>query len=279
MNNLFDFLASRHPEIVPAKTKVHIAAPNATRHPLDEFRSGTFQTWQNWQSRKNFGREFVVSIVPLKASPNEWLFVGAYKVLDVAPNTTSEGGWLYNTEEVSETKDLSGRVVVSHVRNGRTTVRLGEEVASSLEVLELLRRPSLIDPFISAQNVRITKDQLDKLVEVRDPHWVSGLSSIRGIYVISDMKTGKLYVGKATAAFGEGIGGIWSRWETYSKTCHGDNEELKRLLDKEGLPYARNFQYAILEACGSTSTEAEISDRESHWKQVLLSRAFGYNLN
>ncbi len=277
--NLFDFLKLHFPALDPAKTKVHIAASNAVDHPLDEFRKGTFKTWQEWQSKNNFNREFVVSLIPLKTSPTEWLFAGVYKVLEAAPQKAPEEGWGYNTEELIETKCLSGKVVVSYLRKGRNTVRLGEEIAPALEVIEVLRRPFLVEPFISTQNVRISKDQLDKIVEVREPNWVSGLSSVRGIYVISDVLTGKLYVGKATSSFGEGTGGIWSRWENYSRTSHGDNEELKRIIDKEGLGYSRNFQYAILEVCGSGLTDSDISDRETHWKEVLLSRGFGNNRN
>lgn len=277
MTYLFDFLRLHFPDIKPENTKVHIAATADTCHPLDEYRKGGFKTWQEWQSKKNFNRKFVVSIIPLKTSPTEWIFAGAYEVLDVAQHPSS--GWVYSTEEIELTKALSGKVIVSYVRKGRNTVRLGEEIASLLEVVELRRSPLLVEPFISAQRVRITKDQLDKIVEVREPNWVSGLSSVRGIYVISDLRTGKLYVGKATSSLGEGTGGIWSRWEYYSRTCHGDNEELKALLVREGLEYAKNFQYSVLEVCGSSQTESEISDRETHWKEVLLSRGFGYNLN
>ena len=72
--------------------------------------------------------------------------------------------------------------------------------------------------------------------------WANRLSSVAGIYLITDTKTGKHYVGSAS---GE-VGGIWGRWSQYAKTKHGGNVQLKKLIEQDP-DYCRNFQYSILE--------------------------------
>jgi hypothetical protein len=92
--------------------------------------------------------------------------------------------------------------------------------------------------------------------------------------LITDTKTGKLYVGSAT-----GEGGIWSRWSDYSKNGHGGNKELIKILKDEGAEYSDNFQYSVLEIADTHSSKDDVLERESYWKNVLCSRDFGYNAN
>ena len=121
----------------------------------------------------------------------------------------------------------------------------------------------------------LTKSDLDIVVRQAVPSWRAALSSVAGIYVISDTATGKLYVGSATA--GEGI---WSRWCAYSTSGHGGNVELKALLDREGPGYANNFQFGVLEIADTHSSQDDVLKREAYWKQLLLSRTpHGYNAN
>ena len=75
------------------------------------------------------------------------------------------------------------------------------------------------------------------------------------------------------------MNGIWGRWCSYSENGHGDNKELKALLEEKGGAYADNFQYAILEIADPLDTKEQVIERENHWKDVLLSRTFGYNSN
>ena len=69
--------------------------------------------------------------------------------------------------------------------------------------------------------------------------WRDALSAVKGVHVITDNNTGKLYVGSAS-----GDGGIGARWSDYAKTG-----------------------------------EIELLRRESHWKDVLHSKDHGYNVN
>ena len=59
----------------------------------------------------------------------------------------------------------------------------------------------------------------------------------------------------------------------------GGNVELKALLQENGEEYRQHFQFAILEVCNMNLGNEYILGRESHWKEVLLTRRFGLNKN
>lgn len=113
------------------------------------------------------------------------------------------------------------------------------------------------------------------LVLKEEPSWKSALSSVGGVYLIVDTLAGKAYVGSAS-----GVGGIWQRWRAYAETGHGGNAELRDLLDRLGGDYRINFQYSVLEIADPQAQIDHICSRESHWKEILMSRTpFGYNAN
>ena len=58
------------------------------------------------------------------------------------------------------------------------------------------------------------------------------------------------------------------------------NKRLKDLVEEKGLRYIQeNFQYSILETFTDDASDEYIIARESFWKEVLLTRFFGYNAN
>jgi len=65
----------------------------------------------------------------------------------------------------------------------------------------------------------------------------------------------------------------------YATFGHGGNKELRQLLRAKGDEYANNFQFSLLEVCDINANPDYIISRESHWKDVLLTREFGLNRN
>ena len=91
---------------------------------------------------------------------------------------------------------------------------------------------------------------------------------MKGIYLITDTKTRKRYVGSAYGEFG-----IWSRWRSYVETGHGGNVELRSLVVNPSLDYCRTyFRFALLEYRPFRVTNDLILAREAFWKQLLLTR-------
>lgn len=108
------------------------------------------------------------------------------------------------------------------------------------------------------------------------PDWKAALENVKGIYLISDTKTDKRYVGSAY-----GDQGLWSRWCAYVASGHGGNVELQALATNPTLDYCRaNFRFALLEHRAARTPDDVIINREGFWKQILGTRgAAGLNRN
>ena len=77
---LFQLINSLDPEVSPNRCKIHLAvrAGNAPEDdPLRSYFAGEFDEWQTWQTKRNFEREFVLSLIQLPKH-NKWLFVGIF---------------------------------------------------------------------------------------------------------------------------------------------------------------------------------------------------------
>ena len=101
------------------------------------------------------------------------------------------------------------------------------------------------------------------------------MQNIYGVYLIKDKNNGKEYVGSACGGCG-----IWNRWKDYVTDGHGGNKELKKIVNDKGFEYIQNnFHYTLLEQILNTASNEYVISRENYWKEVLLSRKFGYNSN
>ncbi len=278
---LFDVLKLNDSSIDPKSSKLHLACWNGNDDPIDVFRHGSFQGWQAWQGARNFERPQIVSLIQMRGGSNRWLFAGCFDQLGCAKHPSPEGGWLYETTERATTESLSGRLIIQYQRQGRNSYRNAETVADELVVAELRDNRVSAQIFTDYSEVRLSNKELELIVSQQSDAWVEALSSVRGIYLITDTSNGKLYVGSALANTRQrGKGGIWERWCQYASDGHGENVNLRQVIAANGIEYARNnFQYSILEVAGSTATDDDVRLREGHWKRVLVSYAHGYNKN
>lgn len=268
---IFDILSVLNSNITPQNSKIHLAGWNGRQDPLDVYLAGDFNKWQSWQSKKNFNRKFVVSLISMNGDC--WLFAGVYEARSVR-KVDDPHHFDYDLVEDKSCVGMNGRLVVSHARHARQSYRTGESCADKILVHEIRSSRLSVRQFPGFKSVLLTKGQLDQIVRDNHESWRTALSSIAGVYVITDGETGKLYVGSAT-----GQGGIWSRWEAYSKTGHGGNAELRKLLATEGKGRAAAFRYSILEIADTHASSEDVLQREGHWKNVLLTRSHGLNAN
>ena len=210
-------------------------------------------------------------------TPNLWLFAGVH--LSDIP-TQREDCIYYPLVEIQETKELDGRLIISFDKKNvdnkfvRQSYLLTENWVEKLNVAEVLAQALDFAKFPSFKSVHISFSQLKTIVKKSLSDWQSALSSVAGVYLIADKSSGKLYVGSAT-----GEGGIWQRWAEYATNLHGNNRQLIELKRQFGDVPFENFYFSILEIADTHSSENEILVRESHWKNVLLTRQFGYNDN
>lgn len=174
---------------------------------------------------------------------------------------------------------MIGRLVIHWVKDARAKGRVPGTILKDMRVSEILPEIYAGEDFPGYANINHSYAVLEKLWLDSKPDWVAALTSCQGVYLLTDSRTGMRYVG---SAYGEE--GIWSRWGKYFNSGgHGGNKLLKELLSskKSGIDYAReNFQLCLLEQASSRDSEQYIIQRESFWKQVLLSRGkYGLNEN
>lgn len=270
MITLSQFLAACNVPLNENDWKIHLAySPRGTR-PLDDYFAGKFKEYQERQNRQNFKCEHVVGLVRFK--PNKWIFTGVWRVLGV--KSIGPRQFQYETELLKGQDELVGRLVVHHERTGRQAYLRGKKNDSRFVISSVLEEALSIEDFPGYRQVSLTFSQLQTVVNQSVDGWRTPLSSVKGIYVIADEETGCLYVGSAT-----GDGGLWQRWAQYATSRHGGNKELRALLREEGAEYASNFRFTVLEVADLYSTNDEIVERESYWKDALGSREHGYNAN
>jgi hypothetical protein len=266
---LFDFLRAQDPTVTLKSSKVHLASWNGHEDPLDVYYRGGFDEWQRWQNQLNFRREHVVTLIQLP-EVNRWLFVGVYATRGVAKKT--DGSFYYDLEPLPAYSEYTGRLFVTFART-RAAYLLAENCSDRMAVYAIAAEPVKLDAFPGFKTVNISFDDLDYLVRSGTTSWRTALGSVAGVYLISDTKTGKLYVGSAT-----GDGGIWDRWCQYVDG-HGNNVRLKELVGNEGRERAKDYRFSVLEIADTHASSDEVLKRESHWKEVLLTRIHGWNAN
>ena len=148
-------------------------------------------------------------------------------------------------------------------------VRRAESVINDCEVEKIL--PNVFDDeiFPGFDQVNVSWNVLKAVL--RKDGWKTALQNQKGVYLLTDTSNGKLYVG---SAYGEQM--ILGRWKSYLRTGHGGNAGLKELSFQH---IKEHFRYSILDIFKASTADEIIIAREQWWKNVLQSRAFGYNLN
>lgn len=281
MINLTQLLEIKEEEF--QEYKVHFAIGRDRRkEPYNTFLIDGFKNWQEHQTNKNFGRRYVLSLVYYEK--DIWMFAGIYEVLPIEPvriqGENGWKGWKYETLLTDKAKDYIGRAFFRFKKEFRASYPVlelepknGEPIAEMSLSHILDKRVALAD-FVGFDKVNVDYKTLKYIVSDNISSWKSALSNVMGIYLIVDMLTGKQYIG---SAYGDEC--IWQRWSNYAKDGHGGNIELKELLKENGEEYKFNFKYSILEVCNMNLGSGYIIERETHWKEVLLTRKFGLNKN
>lgn len=271
---LFSLLELWEPTFAASKAKVHLARHNGKEHPLDVFLEGRFDAWQSWQGNQNFKKEFVVSLIQA-GHPTRWLFAGLFRKVSCTAQAEPRHHYSYDLQRIEAAEEWVGRLYLESQYKKRHSYPLGTTMKGDLVVRELLPKRLSVGDFPGYKSVNLTKEHLDIVVRQDVPTWRAALASVKGVYLITDSATGKLYVGKA-----DGEDGIWGRWRTYSATSHGGNVALKKEFGIEALPDRKyDLRFSILEITDLHAMSTEIDARERHWKEVLLTRVHGYNRN
>lgn len=232
----------------------------------------TFFAYQNKQGKEVFkGVDYIVSFIGEEGVRAR--FVGVFKILgrDYECREKDEREhFYYKMEEIRDYEDLKERVVI----RWDNPISWHQWIKNKMEVLEI--SPGLLyKRFTDYAELLLSFDELQEIIENEYPDWHSVLSSVKGIYLITDMHTGKLYVG---SAYGEN--GFWGRWSEYVNTNGtGGNKELIKLIEKDNKYAHKYFQFSILMLLPKTVTAEIAISAEQLFKRKLGTNAFGLNKN
>ena len=221
---------------------------------------------QYWNSGKRNFKEGQTTIGFIRIKDDLWLLFHIGKVTKVLNVFNGIG---YEHEELLEYKKYFGRLIVKYKNTSQKLTRRAIPLIDECEVYEIL--PDIFDNdiFPGYDNVNLSWNDLSRVLQ--KDSWKTALQNQKGVYLITDTSNGKMYVG---SAYGERM--LLGRWEDYAKTGNGGNKELKELSFDHIKQY---FRYSILDIFKSTIKDELIISRETWWKDVLLTRDFGYNKN
>lgn len=268
--NFLDFISIDKSQI--NKIKVHFAttAPDGS-NPLNEFFSGSFQDWQSNQARDNFNRDYVLSFISYRNC--DWLFAGFFK--------KNKYTWLkkenhceYDLTQTDVGSEFIGRAIIFYNKPFRQPYPNCETCADGLNLVEIIRDVLRIKDFEGYEKTLINFSTLQSIIKSQDRSWKTALSSVKGVYLITDQKTGKHYIGSAY-----GDNNLWQRWSNYAQTRHGGNKKLIDLISINKDDYANNFMFSILEVMKNTVDKDYVIKREGFWKSALMTREYGLNDN
>ncbi len=265
--------------------KIHVAQKAGSIRPIDVF-TRSFDDWKNlwngnFHSNHCWNRRYIFSMIELPTQPDCWLFGGIFEVLSHRSGKNRKGkeGVIYKVTLSEQGDSMIGRLVIHWVKDARAKGRKPESMLDDMRISEILPETYAGEDFPGYSNINHSYAVLEKLWLDSKPDWVAALTHCQGVYLITDQKTGLRYVG---SAYGEE--GIWARWGNYfTSGGHANNKLLKKLLSskKSGIDYAReNFQISLLEQASSRESEQHVIQRESFWKEILLTRGkYGLNEN
>lgn len=260
----------------PRQYKFHAARWNKKEQPLEVFvrsREEWFG-WNEWRNTKDeFNRRYIFSLIDFYHTNNIWLFGGIFEVVDRGTEIKS---YSYHIEEIQDYSPYVGRLKVCLEKLSRGRAFRLENYLGRMVVSEILQQPYSGEAFPGYELINHDFSALRKVFETERPDWKAALQNVKGVYLITDKSNGKRYVG---SAYGES--GLWARWNCYIGTGHGGNDEFTKLIKRKGRDYAlKNFRLSLLEYRSMKTDDREITQREGFWKGVMLSRGkYGYNRN
>jgi|TARA_B110000037_G_scaffold216287_1_gene275022 hypothetical protein len=231
---------------------------------MDTILGGHYWNYNKMKSYKN--GQITVGFIRIKNNENLWLL---FHIGKITKDLNIQNGIGYEYEALTEYEKYFGRIIVRFKNKSQNMVRKAESVIDDCEIAQILPDVFDNDIFPGYDKVNLSWNELSRIISKES--WKTALQNQKGVYLITDISNGKMYVG---SAYGENM--LLGRWRSYIKTGNGGNVELKKLSSA----YIKaNFKYSILDIFKSTIDDKVILERESWWKVALQTREFGYNQN
>ena len=218
-----------------------------------------------------------ITLIRMQTSDDNWLFTAARTITKVY-DKPREDGVGYEAEDIERLRPFFGRVIVRHHKHAQTMHRRFERIKDELVVTNVLPDPFQGKPFPGYDKIYLSYEDLKRIIDNNQTDWINAFRSQKAVYLITDTSNGMLYVGSATA--GRDAGMLLSRWKSYAEGVTGGNKRLEEVVGEKGIGHVQaHFRFSILENYNERTDDGHVLERESWWKDVLDSRAHGYNAN
>lgn len=188
-----------------------------------------------------------------------------WKVVENHGEVTNDGvRRVFNLTEIELMDDLAGRLVIRWNSPRKWWIK---GTTAALYTVDTIADAEPI-PFPGFDNLVLSYPFLQEVMrEPAHASWRTALGAVKGIYLITDTRTGRHYVGKA-----EGLENIRQRWNSYATNGHGGNVKLKQLKP-------HTFRFSLLRVFDPATPTSIINAAESHFKIALDTIKHGLNSN
>ena len=232
-----------------------------------------FIAYQSEQREDRFKNvDYIVSFIGEEGTSAR--MVGVYKILGLDEERikrVSNGNVFYKMEEMPGFEELNERVIIDW---GKSAISWHQWLHKNDKEVIAIERAGVDWVCPDYEEIILPYERLKRIISNQINVWYDKLSSVNCIYVISDSKTGDLYVGSTYNKEG-----IWGRWKEYASTGHGGDVELIKLLNSDP-NYAHDYlSWAILQILPIGIHEEKVVRIETLWKEKLGRRACSLNKN
>jgi hypothetical protein len=232
---------------------------------------GAFERYQQVQKKAAF-RDATMLASFAVTETGKTVFVGMYRVdgIGTCPEGTVDhllgkdvsGDFEYALTPLDLMGDYQDQVVIDWGGSARAWVQRADNQAK--RVLEIAPQHEPRFPGFRTFVRPIAE------IPALPSSWQQILQSVKGVYLLVDLDSGKQYVGSA-----KGVESLFGRWLSYATDGNGGNKGLKRAA-RGG---ARRYQVSVLEVVDDNTQDETIEQIESYWKRKLLTKEFGLNDN
>lgn len=283
-----DFFNIKFPDLTKVKFNMNEGNKEIPAWDLlrEDNASSYYQRWLNMNahyeknnSNNNYGNaKYVLTFAQYYLLGKEfYIFGGLYEIKPKKNQTNNSSGYILT--KMPDYEQYEKRLIIKLLKpvGQRYNLWYRTVLNNCAEIYEILP-PKVLDDFPGFNNVLLDHKDLQYIFRNQAPEWKRQLSSVKGIYCITDKANGKIYVGSAYGQYA----GLWQRWEQYAnvKNLTGGNKYFENFKKEGNEKYiVDNFQYSILEIMDTKTPDEDILKRESHWKDVFKSREYGMNKN
>ncbi len=263
------------------KIKLNMNAGNSDEPALDFLLAESVRwiemvAWKEKSPQNNYSdAKYVLAFAQYYPYGKEYyMFGGLYKIEKKLPEVFGKEG--YSIYLQSEFEQYRKRLIIRLKKpvGQNYNIYYDTLIKYEPEIYEILPSARL-GKFPGYSSVCLTHRQLQLIYKNDEPEWKNALSSVKGVYCITDTSNGQLYIG---SAYGD-YAGIWQRWEQYANVNNltGGNKSFEDLKKSDSDRIINNFTYSILEIFDPKTSDEDIIHREEHWKKVFKTVEFGMN--